>query len=116
MAAVSGYVVDMDSRDSLLFNYSSAFKIMAVCWAADLMVVKGLNVPERAGMHRVVYWCLMIYFMFRGFNKSMGRGWENVFLHENYCLPVLVRDGWVCVWSHGASLLAAGGPGREGEL
>jgi hypothetical protein len=49
MAAVSGYVVDMDSRDSLLFNYSTAFKIMAACWAVDLMVVSGLKVPERAG-------------------------------------------------------------------
>jgi hypothetical protein len=55
MAAVSGYVVDMDSRDSLLFNYSTAFKIMVACWVADLMVVQGLKVPERAGKHRVGY-------------------------------------------------------------
>ena len=45
MAAVSGYVVDVDRRDSL-FNYSTAFKIMAACWAVDLMVVSGLKVPE----------------------------------------------------------------------
>ena len=49
MAAVSGYVVDMDSKHSLLFNYSRAFKIMVACWAADLVVVSGLRVPEHAG-------------------------------------------------------------------
>ena len=49
MAAVSGYIVDQDSRNSLLFNYSTAFKIMVACWAADLVVVSGLKVPERAG-------------------------------------------------------------------
>ena len=41
MAAVSGFLVDMDSQDSLLANYSWAFTLMLVCWAADVIVVSG---------------------------------------------------------------------------
>ena len=81
MAAVSGYVVDLDSKHSLLFNYSRAFKIMAACWAADLVVVSGLRVPEHAGVSRnpwadvgklfssfktmaFLFWCVMVGFVF----------------------------------------------------
>ena len=39
MAAVSGFLVDMDSRDSLLANYSWAFTLMLLCWTADVIVV-----------------------------------------------------------------------------
>ena len=61
MAAVSGYVVDADSRGSFLFNFSTALKIMAVCSAADLMIVQGLKVPERAGKQGVTYSCFISF-------------------------------------------------------
>ena len=46
-AAVSGYLVDMDSQHSLLYNYQAAFYIMLVCWAADILVVSRLDIPEQ---------------------------------------------------------------------
>ena len=41
MASVSGYLVDLDSQDSLLANYSWAFLLMLICWVADVLVVSG---------------------------------------------------------------------------
>ena len=41
MASVSGYLVDLDSQDSLLANYSWAFLLMLICWVADVVVVSG---------------------------------------------------------------------------
>ena len=43
MAAISGWLVELDSRDSLQYDYSVAFLIMAVCWGLDLLVVAGLD-------------------------------------------------------------------------
>ena len=50
MAAISGWLVELDSRASLQYDYSVAFLIMAVCWGLDLVVVAGLNVPETRGV------------------------------------------------------------------
>ena len=50
MAAISGWMVELDSRASLQYDYSVAFLIMAVCWGLDLLVVAGLNVPETRGV------------------------------------------------------------------
>ena len=50
MAAISGWLVELDSRTSLQYDYSVAFLIMAVCWGLDLLVVAGLNVPETRGV------------------------------------------------------------------
>ena len=45
MAAVSGYLVDLASEDSLLYSYQPAFTIMLLCWAADILVVSSLSTP-----------------------------------------------------------------------
>ena len=50
MAVVSGWLVEVDSRGSLQYDYSVAFLIMALCWGLDLVVVAGLNVPETRGI------------------------------------------------------------------
>ena len=47
-AAVSGYLVDLASQDSLLYSYSPAFTIMLVCWAADILVVSSLSTTQQA--------------------------------------------------------------------
>ena len=48
MAAVSGYLVDLDSQDSLLYNYSWAFLLMLVFWTADILTVSRLDMPASA--------------------------------------------------------------------
>ena len=48
MAAVSGYLVDLASQDSLLYSYQPAFTIMLVCWTADILVVSSLQTPPQA--------------------------------------------------------------------
>ena len=84
-AAVSGYLVDMDSQHSLLYNYQWAFTIMLVCWTADILVVSKLDIPEEkvtssnpwadvggllSSPRTLVFlsWCAMVGFVF----GSMG--------------------------------------------
>ena len=47
MAAVSGYLVDLDSQDSLLYNYSWAFLLMLVFWTADILTVSRLELETK---------------------------------------------------------------------
>lgn len=85
MAMVAGYLVDRDSQDSLLFNYSSAFKMMILFWALDLLVISRMRIPEQAGVSRnpwsevgrlatnihtlaFLVWCIIVGFGF----GSMG--------------------------------------------
>ena len=39
-----GYLVDVASQNSLLYDYSIAFNVMLVCWIADAVVVGKLSV------------------------------------------------------------------------
>ena len=51
MAVVSGWLVEVDSRGSLQYDYSVAFLIMALCWGLDLVVVAGLIQVGRQFLH-----------------------------------------------------------------
>ena len=50
MAALSGWLVGRDSSASLQDDYTSAVGLMVVCWGLDLLVVRGLPVPETRGV------------------------------------------------------------------
>ena len=39
-----GYLVDVASQKSLLYDYSIAFNVMLVCWIADAVVIGKLSV------------------------------------------------------------------------
>jgi hypothetical protein len=43
-ALLVGYLVDLASADSLLFNYAPAFTVMAIAWMIDAFIVKKLPV------------------------------------------------------------------------
>ena len=47
MAAVSGYLVDLDSQNSLLHNYNWAFLLMLIFWSADIFVVSSLQIAPQ---------------------------------------------------------------------
>ena len=40
-------MVDLDSEDSLLYNYNWAFLLMLIFWTADVIVVSTLDVPDQ---------------------------------------------------------------------
>ena len=50
MAALSGWLVERDSLAGLQDDYTSAVGLMLVCWGLDLLVVRGLAVPETRGV------------------------------------------------------------------
>ena len=43
-ALIVGYLVDLASADKLLFDYSPAFKVMAILWIIDVFVINKLPV------------------------------------------------------------------------
>ncbi|TRY69999.1 hypothetical protein TCAL_07338 [Tigriopus californicus] len=50
-AFIVGYWVDQDSAQSLLFDYSVAFKVMSIAWLMDILVVGYLEIPN-SNVHR----------------------------------------------------------------
>lgn len=49
-AILVGYMVDQFSSDSLLYNYTPAFAVMAVLWTLDVLVLTKLQIPESSNV------------------------------------------------------------------
>lgn len=125
MAAISGWLVELDSRASLQYDYSVAFLIMAVCWGLDLVVVAGLNVPETRGVSTnpwaevtkiygkvpkkalmlvpTPFYCplysLIGYVQPSFASFQLNSGGETVQELAYHCFPSLGYYGWLLLWS-----------------